>query len=420
MIKIKKILNTVIEKTKKEYKRILYIVVSLLLIGGVFASGIYLGYSHRPEMDKVSNVTNKTPTFETTADFTAFWKAWNVLKEKSIYSDKITDQDRVWGAIKGLAGTAGDPYTTFFNPEDNKSFKEEIKGSFGGIGAEIGMKDKILTIIAPLKGTPAWNAGIKKGDRILKIDKVNTSDMTIDQAIDKIHGAKGTTVVLTILHEGDRETKDIPIVRDTINVPTIETESLPDGIFEIKFYSFTENSDKLFAGALQEFVKSGNHKLLLDLRGNPGGYLEAAVNIGSWFVDEGQVIVSEDFGTSRKAVYYRSHGPKIFNDKLQFVILVDGGSASASEILAGALKEHGIATLVGEKTFGKGSVQELVDITPDTSLKVTVAKWLTPNGISISAAGLEPDVKVPFTLKDYDAKRDPQLDKAVEILKAKL
>ena len=416
---IKKIFNKVIDKIKKEYKIILYVVVSLVLIAGVFGVGLYIGYSKRPEIDKVSTVVNKTPNLDTTADFNAFWKAWNVLKEKSIYSDKITDQDRVWGAIKGLAGTAGDPYTTFFNPEDNKAFKEEIKGSFSGIGAELGMKDKILTIIAPLKDTPAWNAGIKKGDRILKIDKVNTSDMSIDQAIDKIHGEKGTTVVLTVLHEGDRETKDISIVRDTINVPTIETTSLPDGIFEIKFYSFTENSDKLFAKALEEFVKSGDHKLLLDLRGNPGGYLDAAVNIGSWFIDEGQVIVSEDFGTSRKPEFYRSHGPKIFNNNLQFVILVDGGSASASEILAGALKEHGIATLVGEKTFGKGSVQELVDITPDTSLKVTIAKWLTPNGLSISAAGLEPDVKVPFTLKDYDAKRDPQLEKAVEILKAK-
>jgi carboxyl-terminal processing protease len=407
-------------KIKINYKKTIYIAISIILLSGLFGAGLYIGYSHRPEIDKVSTVINKNPTFETTADFSAFWKAWNVLKDKSIYSSKITDQERVWGAISGLAATAGDPYTTFFSPEDNKLFKDEIKGSFSGIGAEIGMKDKILTVIAPLKDTPAWKAGIKAGDKILKIDKTSMNNVSVDGAISLIRGEKGTPVVLTILRGGESETREISIIRDTIDIPTIETEILPDGnIFLIKFYSFSENSDNLFAKALDEFAKSGSHKLLLDLRGNPGGYLDVAVNIGSWFIDEGKVIVSEDFGTSHAPVYYRSHGPKLFNNNLQFVVLVDGGSASASEILAGALREHKVATLVGEKTFGKGSVQELVDITPTTSLKVTVAKWLTPNGVSISQAGLEPDVKVPLTLKDYEAKKDPQMDKAVEILKAK-
>ncbi|MFA6386224.1 MAG: S41 family peptidase [Candidatus Paceibacterota bacterium] len=406
-------------KIKVNYRKISYIVVSILLLGVVFGIGLYFGYSRRPDIDKVTSIINKTPTFETTADFAPFWKAWNTLKEKSIYSDKITDQERVWGAIKGLAGATGDPYTTFFNPEDNKLFKDEIKGSFSGIGAEIGMKDNVLTVIAPLKGTPAFTAGIKKGDKIIKIDNVSTNDMSVDMAINKIRGERGTTVTLNIFRTGENQTRDIKIVRDTIAIPTVDTEARPDGIFVIKFYSFSENSDNLFAGALDEFSKSGSHKLLLDLRGNPGGYLDAAVNIGSWFIDEGKVIVSEDFGSSKKAQVYRSHGPKLFTDKLQFVVLVDGGSASASEILAGALKEQGVATLVGEKTFGKGSVQELVDITKDTSLKVTVAKWLTPNGVSISQVGIDPDVKVPYTLKDFQALRDPQMDKAVEILKAK-
>ncbi len=407
------------KKIKINYKNISYILLSIVLLAGLFGIGIYFGYSHRPEIDKVTSVVNKNPQIETTADFTPFWKAWNVLKDKSIYSDKVTDQALVWGAISGLAGATGDPYTTFFNPDDNKLFKDEIKGSFSGIGAEIGMKNKILTVIAPLKGTPAWDAGIKSGDKILKIDSTVITDMSIDGAINLIRGEKGTTVTLTILREGERETREIKVIRGTITIPTIETEILPDKIFVIKFYSFSENSDNLFANALEEFSKSNSSKLILDLRGNPGGYLDVAVNIGSWFIDEGKVIVSEDFGTSKKPQVYRSHGPRIFNDKLQFIVLVDGGSASASEILAGALREHKIATLVGEKTFGKGSVQELVNITDTTSLKVTVAKWLTPNGVSISQAGLEPDIKVPFTIKDYDAKRDPQMDKAVEILKAK-
>lgn len=408
-----------IKKIKIHYRKIVYVLVSTLLLGIVFGIGLYMGYSHRPEIDKVSSVINKTPTVETDADFSAFWKAWNVLKEKSIYTDKTTDQQRVWGAIGGLAASFGDPYTTFFAPADNKSFKEEIKGSFSGIGAEIGMKDKIITVIAPLKDTPAWNAGIKAGDKILKIDGKSTSDLSVDTAISLMRGVKDTPVIVTIFREGEKETREIKIVRDTIEIPTIETQTLPDGIFVIKFYSFSENSDNLFAKALQEFSNSGSHKLILDLRGNPGGYLEIAVNIASWFIDEGKTIVSEDFGASHKPQVYRSHGPRLFNDKLQFVVLVDGGSASASEILAGALREHGIATLVGEKTFGKGSVQELVDITPETSLKVTVARWLTPNGVSISQSGLEPDVKVPLTIKDYESKKDPQMDKAVEILKAK-
>ena len=406
-------------KIKINDKRFIYVAVSIVLISMIFGLGLYIGYSRRPEIDKVSSVVNKNPTFETTADFSAFWKAWNVLKEKSIYSDDVNDQDRVWGAISGLASSTKDPYTVFFNPNDNKLFKDEIKGSFGGIGAEIGTKDNILTVIAPLKDTPAWNAGLKKGDKILKIDKTSTGDISVDVAINLMRGEKGTTVTLTILRPGENETREIKIVRGTIEIPTIETELRPDGIFLIKFYSFSENADNLFAKALDEFIKSGSHKLLLDLRGNPGGYLNIAVSIGSWFIDEGKVIVSEDFGSSRKPEIYRSRGPRIFDKNLQFVVLVDGGSASASEILAGALKEHGIATLVGEKTFGKGSVQELIDITPETSLKVTVARWLTPNGTSISISGLEPDIKVPYTLKDFEAKRDPQMDKAVEILKAK-
>ena len=404
---------------KKNIRTLIYASISLVLLAGVLGLGIYIGYSRRPEVDKVISVSNKTAPFETTADFNTFWKVWNTINEKSIYANKVSDQDKIWGAIQGLAASVGDPYTVFFSPEENKLFKEEIKGSFSGIGAEIGVKDKILTVIAPLKDTPAWNAGMKSGDKIIKIDKVSTNNMTVDKAISLIRGEKGTNVILTILRPGEPETRELTITRGTINTPVVETEKREDGIFVIKFYSFSENSDMLFRDALLEFVKSDSQKLVVDLRGNPGGYLDVAVNIGSWFVDKGKIIVKEDAGTDGKSKIYRSHGPRIFNDKLKMMILVDGGSASASEILAGALREHGIAKLIGEKTYGKGSVQELVGITEDTSLKVTVANWLTPNGISISLQGLEPDIVVPFTLKDIEAKRDPQMDKAVELLLAK-
>lgn len=403
-------------KMKRNLRTLVYIFISLFLLAGILGLGVYIGYSRRPEIEKVFSVTNKTAPPEITADFNVFWKVWNTINEKSIYASKVTDQQKIWGAIQGLASSVGDPYTVFFPPDENKLFKDEIKGSFGGIGAEIGMKDKVLTIIAPLKDTPAWNAGIKSGDKILKIDKTVTNDMTVDKAINIIRGEIGTSVVLTILRLGEAETREITIVRGKIETPVIDTEMRDDGIFVIKFYSFSENSDMLFRDALLEFVKTGSQKLVIDLRGNPGGYLDVAVNIGSWFVDKGKVIVKEDAGTDGQSKTFRSHGPRVFTDKLKLVVLVDGGSASASEILAGALKEHGIAKLIGEKTYGKGSVQELVNITDETSLKVTVANWLTPNGISISQDGLKPDIEVPLTLKDFEAKKDPQMDKAVEIL----
>ena len=403
----------------KRLKKFSAIFLYIIAIAGVFVLGVYFGYAKRPEIEKVVSLTNKEVPAVVTTDFSPFWKVWNNLNEKSIYAKNISDQNRVWGAISGLASSLGDPYTVFFPPEENKLFNEEIQGSFGGIGAEIGIKNKVLTIIAPLKDTPAWRSGIKAGDKILKIDKTETTDMTIDKAISLIHGDRGTPVTLTIFRPGEKETREIKIIRDIIQIPIIDTEITKDQIFVIKFYSFSESSTEAFRQALVKFSQSGLKKMIVDLRGNPGGYLDSAINIGSWFIDEGKIIVREDFGGKKKEEVYRSHGPRIFTDQLQLIVLVDGGSASASEILAGALKEHKIATLVGETTFGKGSVQELIPITEDTSLKVTVAKWLTPNGISISEKGLEPDIKVSLTQKDLAADRDPQMNKAVEILNAR-
>ncbi len=403
----------------KIFKKLIYIIFSLILISLILGLGVYIGYSHRPEIEKVSSVINKNPQVETETDFNTFWKTWNLLNEKSIYANKTTDEDKVWGAISGLASSFGDPYTVFFPPEENKSFNEEIKGSFEGIGAEIGVKDDLLTVIAPLKDTPAWKSGMKAGDKIIKINETVTSDMTIDEAIDLIRGPEGTIVVLTVLRPGENTSREFNVRREKIQIPTLDTELRDDGIFVIKLYSFSENSDALFKDAIIKFINSKSNKLILDLRGNPGGYLESSVNIGSWFIDEGKTILSEDRGDGSKPKTYRSHGPRLFNDSLSFVVLIDGGSASASEILAGALREQGVATLVGEKTFGKGSVQELIKITDDTSLKVTVANWFTPEGVSISLKGIEPDVKVEFTIKDFENKKDPQMDKAVEVLNKK-
>ena len=388
----------------------------ILLVVAFFALGIYIGFHNGPAINKITTISNKNAPSEITADFEPFWKAWNTINEKYPNANKITDQERVYGAISGLVGSLNDPYSTFFNPSDTKMFESDIEGSFSGIGMEVGIKNKILTVIAPLKDTPAYNAGIKSGDEILKINETMTSDLSIDEAVDLIRGDKGTTVTLTIFRDGEKQPREIKVVRDIINAPTLDTELRKDGIFVITLYSFSADSANLFRGAIKQFYESGSDKLLLDLRGNPGGYLDAAVDMASWFLPSGKTIVTEDYGNNKKSDAYRSAGYNIFNDNLKFVILIDGGSASASEIFAGAMQDYGKAKLVGAQSYGKGCVQEVINITPDTILKVTVANWLTPKGSSITGKGLTPDYPVDLTQKDADAKKDPQKDKAVELL----
>lgn len=390
---------------------------AVLLSVFFFISGVYVGVHNRSDIERLTNISGKEVAVETTADFSPFWKVWNIINDKYPSANKVEDQARVYGAISGLLSSLDDPYSVFFNPEDAKMFEDDISGNFSGVGMEVGVKDKVLTVIAPLKDTPAYKAGIKPGDKIIKIDGEETSDLSAEGAVKLIRGEQGTTVTLTILRGEETKSREIKIVRDIIDVPTLDTELRSDGIFVIKLYSFSANSAGLFRQAVKEFANSKTDKLLLDLRGNPGGYLDAATSMASWFLPSGTVVVTEDYGENQKPTIYRSRGYDVFTDKLKIAILIDDGSASASEILAGAMQDHKRAILVGEKSYGKGSVQEVIKLTPDTLLKLTIAKWLTPNGNSISEKGLTPDYVVPFTKKDADASKDPQMDKAVELLK---
>lgn len=391
---------------------------SILLVGVIFFGlGYYLGLAKETELSKINTLTNTTNTELTTTDFSPFWKTWNLINEKHPNASKVNDEDRLYGAIAGLVQSLDDPYSVFFDPQETKSFEEDIAGNFSGVGMEVGIKDKILTVISPLKNTPAYRAGMKAGDKILKIDDKITSDMKIDEAIKRIRGEKGTTVTLSIFREGEKEAREIKIVRDIIDIPTLETEILPDGIFVIRLFTFSANSTDLFRNAIIEFEQSKADKLIFDLRGNPGGYLEAANEMASYFLPKGKTVVIEDYGGNKEQEVYRSLGYDVFNDTLKFVVLIDHGSASASEIFAGAMQDYKKALLVGEQSYGKGSVQEVVNVTKDTILKVTVAKWLTPNGTSISDKGLTPDVEVEFTNKDIETKNDPQMKKAIELLK---
>ncbi|MFA5877131.1 MAG: S41 family peptidase, partial [Candidatus Paceibacterota bacterium] len=248
-----------------------------------------------------------------------------------------------------------------------------------------------------------------------KIEGKDTVGISVDDAVSVIRGEIGTPVTITVIRGKDAPF-DVTLVRATINLPTIKTTSRPDGVFVIRLFTFNANAPEKFRQAIREFADSGSNKMIIDLRGNPGGYLEVAVDIASWFLPVGKVIVTEDFGSKQAPDVSRSRGYDVFSDKVKFAILIDEGSASASEILAGALRDHGKATLIGGKSFGKGSVQQLFNVTADTSLKITIARWLTPNGVSISHEGIVPDIEVAVTEEDIDAKRDPQLERAAEFL----
>ena len=395
-----------------------------LIVAGIAIAAIFfsLGLSQGEKRitSNVVGVENRTEDQPNEVDFSPFWKAWNAINEKyvpaSSTASQATNQEKIWGAIEGLASSLDDPYTVFFPPIESALFESDIRGNFEGVGMEILAQGGALTVISPLKGSPAERAGILAGDRIIKINDKETSGLTTEEAVQIIRGPRDTVVSLTISRASKREPFEISVVREVINIPTIDTKVLPGGIFKIELYSFTAPSPNLFRMALREFIESDTDKLILDLRGNPGGYLEAAIDMASWFLPSGKVVVRESFGGGRDEKIYRSKGYDIFNDNLKFVILVDGGSASASEILAGALAEHGKATLIGEQTFGKGSVQELVGITGETSLKITIARWLTPNGVSISNQGITPEILVERTAKDKESGKDPQLEKAIEIL----
>lgn len=399
----------------KSLKRAMLAGLITALLAAVFVAGIYLGYSNRPEIEKITVLLNKEARKPYPVDFSPFWTAWNALESKYVSRGALDSQNMVWGAIEGMVKSLDDPYTVFFPPKEAELFETSVKGQFQGIGIEIGMRDKILTVISPLKDTPAYRAGLKAGDKILKINSTSTLDMTVDEAVFLIRGEGGTEVALTILGDGENEPREVKIVRGVIKIPILDTEQKENGIFLIKLYNFSENSTEAFRDALREMIDSGSSKLILDLRGNAGGYLEASVDIASWFLPAGKIVAKEDFGNGEEKPY-RSRGYDIFKN-LPFVILVNQGSASASEILAGALKEHKIATLVGEKTFGKGSVQELVPVTSNTSLKITIARWLTPEGKSISDNGLMPDIEIKMTKEDLEAGEDPQMEKAIEVLR---
>ncbi len=353
-------------------------------------------------------------------DLVDFWKAWNALDGNYVITQASSTlpstEERLLGAIAGLAASYGDPYTVFFPPEEAKQFADAISGSFAGVGMEIDVKDGVLTVVTPLKGTPAEAAGIKAGDQIIAIDGKSTDGVSVEKAVTQIRGPVGTQVSLAVIRDGSP--LDIKIIRERIQVP--ETEDGIDeasGVYHIALYEFTSSSAHLFDQALARFRASGSRKLIIDLRGNPGGYLEAAVDIASHFLPRGEKIVTEDFGGKEPDSVHVSRGYADVPAGTKLAVLIDGGSASASEIFAGALQDAGVATLIGTKSFGKGSVQTLIDLAGG-SLKVTVARWITPAGNWIMGNGITPDITIAYAPAGATTapKVDPQMARAVKFL----
>lgn len=399
---------------KNKYAYLIFAASLIVLCTSSFGLGALAAQKKIVKLPIKSTVVASTATISNT-DTELFFKVWNTLQEKSVHFDEATNEDRMYGAVKGLTASLGDPYTVFMTPKESKDFNESISGSFDGIGAEIGKKDDVLTIIAPLKNSPAERSGLKTGDKILKIDGINATDMSIDEAIGKIRGRAGTVVKFDIYRAGDLDLRVVSVTRETIIIPTIEYEII-NGVFVIHIYNFGEKVDDDFAKAIAAYKNSGLKYMIVDLRGNPGGYLESAVDIGSYFIPKGKTIVTEDFVKKNKKEVHTSYGyNEITLPKL--VILIDGGSASASEILAGALHDNKVAKLVGVKSFGKGSVQELIPMKNNTSLKVTIARWLTPNGTAIDKEGIKPDIEVKRIYDEKNPKVDNQMDRAIEIVK---
>ena len=404
--------------TKELKKRILGIIAMVLLGCVILGSGLWIGWDmgrNYPKNIVVSSATNITPNASTTsADFSTFWAAWADINNDSLWTPSTTPTERMYGAITGMVASLGDPYTEFFTPADSNQFQQDITGNFGGIGAELGMNSSTqIVVVSAISSTPAYAAGLKPEDVIVSINGSSTANMNIDDAVNVIRGAVGTKVTLSILRQGWSVPKNFVITRADIQVPTVEF-SMKGNIADIQLNEFTQDSDNLFYQALQKAVNDNAQGIVLDLRGDPGGYLEVAVDISGYFLKPGSPVVKE-VGRTVPEQDYTATGSGALNT-MPMAILIDGGSASAAEILSGALNDDRKVPLVGAKSFGKGTVQQLETLPDGSSLKITVAHWVLPSGRVLDHDGLLPNYPVAITDAQIAEGKDPQLDEALKIV----
>jgi carboxyl-terminal processing protease len=379
---------------------------SVLLIALVVGAIAFVGGTRSNELMAHFNSKQASPT---ALDFSSLNDIYQVLRSK--YDGTIDTQALIDGAKHGLVAATGDPYTTFFTDKEAQEFQDDLDGSFQGIGAELGKRNDQLVVISTLDDSPAKKVGLLANDVIVKVNGEDATGWSTDQAVSKIRGEKGTTVKLTVFR--NNELKDFSITRDAITNPSVKSEITADHIGYLRISRFGDTDTvSLSRKAAESFKTAGVKGVILDLRGNGGGYINTAQAVASLWLED-QVVVTERGTTGVDTLRSDNNAPL---KGIKTVVLVDGGSASASEIVAGALSDHGAATLVGEKTFGKGSAQTIEKIPSGGQLKVTVAKWYTPNGKNINKEGIKPSIEIKLTADDINANRDPQKDKALELL----
>lgn len=410
------------------YKNFIKTLIILIAATGLYFLGYSVGHNNLEfEKNLIPKVVNKELFKPDTIDFSLFWEAWDKIEDKFV--GQADPEKMIYGAVSGMAASLDDPYTLFMKPGENEQFIEDLKGEFDGIGAEIGIRDQKLMIVAPLDESPAQKAGIRAKDIIVKINDEEADKLSFNEAIMKIRGIKGTEVKLTIFREGEENLLEIKVIRDTIKIESVKSETCYQGknapkdqcVAYIKVRQFGDDTTELLKKALNEADDKQAKGTILDLRNNPGGYLEAAIDISSLLIPreigEEKTVVIEKYKRDKQDKFSATLQP-ILSDGIKMAVLVNKGSASASEIVSGALQDHKKAIIIGETTFGKGSVQELLPLKDKSAVRVTVAKWLTPNGREINGKGLEPDIKVKISEEDIKNDKDPQLERAIqEVLK---
>lgn len=373
-------------------------------------------YSHLEDVMGTTGSGSVATDPEKEVDITLMWSVWRLLINHYIDPHKLQSTTLLYGAVQGLVAAVGDPYTSFMPPKEDKEFKESLDGTLEGIGAELTQKDGNVVVVAPLKGSPAETAGLMPDDMITMVDGVALKDISLADAVGKIRGPKGSTVKLTIERKTVTEPMEISIVRDAIKVPSTEfsiKEYKGNTIGYIALNRFGDTTTEEVRKEVTEFMKKKVNGVIFDVRFNGGGYLDKAVDLASIFMKQGKVVTVARRGGDDTNYYVT--GKPIAGD-VPLIVLINEGSASASEILAGALQDNKRATIIGKKSFGKGTVQEVFDLPGGTSVRITTARWLTPNGRDLGKEGVHPDIEVDRTKEQMQAKEDPQLDKALEVV----
>ena len=400
-------------------KSVFYLLVFLAIFSGGYFVGVK-GYKVQIENSKNVKVVRELPPDKSNVDFSLFWKVWDTISTRYFDKGKINQKNMVYGAISGMVAALEDPYTVFLPPNDNKVVNEDLSGSFEGIGIEIGFRGNQLTVVSPLPDSPAEKAGIKAGDFIIGIkDEVKKVDrgtvgISLTEAVKIIRGGAGSQVTLLLTRDGVQEPILVTVERAKLDIPSVTLNYVGDGknIAHLRIIKFGGTTLSEWDKKVFEIVANKNTKgIVLDLRNNPGGYLEASVDIAGEFLKTGSVGVIEEDSNGEKIEFKTQRIGKL--TQMPIVVLVNGGSASASEILAGALKDSKRAKVVGEKTFGKGSIQEPMDFSGGSGIHITIARWLTPSGFWVNEKGLIPDFEIKF---DENSKIDNQLDEAIKLI----